>query len=449
MRARTPVVLLLSFVLVQVAEVRSPAAGQDKELPKKEPDKDSSKKMEPKWPTNIGGKGLKDWLKDATENPDPAVREFALKTLPGFGPDGRKECSKKLLQRMTAERDPGVKFTVFNVAATLGLEDSDLPDAISHLANVVDGAAPGGLSRLHAIQTLAMFGPKAEGAVTKLTGGACNDPAYETRRTIAQCLGRVGFNERTGPNLKALNRLAATLAHDISAAVRMEALQSLVVLGPPWAGPPPGKGVPAPTNWKDAKYIADRMRERLVVRKGGGIVEADKQLEIWCRVVLMRFDEKELVNEDHLNAITKNLEDTSDLGPKLQALQALALFGERAGTQVDKVVPLLTNEDPLVMTGVLTALSAMGVKGEPALDSLVKTEKFWAEKRDKRQKDDDFKKLVANLKPEELKQVINALTEEQMRLAVANTIKYIKDSKPGKPGGDMVGAAPAAGDKKP
>jgi hypothetical protein len=163
----------------------------------------------------------------------------------------------------------------------------------------------------------------------------------------------------------------------------------------------------------------------------------------------MRFDEKELVNEDHLNAITKNLEDTSDLGPKLQALQALALFGERAGTQVDKVVPLLTNEDPLVMTGVLTALSAMGVKGEPALDSLVKTEKFWAEKRDKRQKDDDFKKLVANLKPEELKQVINALTEEQMRLAVANTIKYIKDSKPGKPGGDMVGAAPAPGDKKP
>lgn len=453
MRVRIPALILLFAFLALTAYTPSSAGGQAKDPPKgkeQEKEKESAKPGEFKWPTNIGGKGVKDWLKDATENPDPAIREFALKTLPSFGPDGRKECSKKLLQRMSAERDPGVRLTVYTTVGVLGVEDSELKDTITLLANVVDNGLAGGMSRLRAIQALAMFGSKAEGAVVKLTGRACDDPAYETRRTIANTLALVGFSEKSGPNLLALNRLAGTFSKDESAAVRMEALQSLVLLGPPWAGPPMGKGLPGPINWKDAKYVADRMRERLAVTKTRGIVEHDKQLEIWCRVVLMRFDQKELDSEEHLNAITKNLSDTSELGPKLQALQALALFGERAGTQVDKVVLLLTDEDPLVMTGVLTALSAMGVKGEPALEALAKTEKLWADKREKRQKDDDFKKAVLNLKPEEIKRVIDSLNEEQMRIAVANTIKYIRDSKPGKPGGDMAAAAPPpAGDKKP
>ena len=42
------------------------------------------------------------------------------------------------------------------------------------------------------------------------------------------------------------------------------------------------------------------------------------------------------------------------------------------------------------------------------------------------------------------------LNEEALRSDVAFTIKFIKDSKPGKPGGDMAAATPPpAGDKKP
>jgi hypothetical protein len=296
-----------------------------------------------------------------------------------------------------------------------------------------------------------MFGPKAEGAVAKLTGNACKDPAYETRRMIAQCLAHVGYNEKTGPNLKALNRLAATLAKDPCAAVRMEALQALVALGPPWAGPSPGKGVPGPINWKDATFIADRMRDRLVVTKTNGIVEHDKQLEIWCRIVLMRFDQKELEKEDHLNAISKNFDPNSEggLGAKIQALQALALFGERAAKQVDKVVPLLSDGEDVIVVAALTTLRAMGIKGQPALDELEKREKHWAQKLEERKKEKDYQKVVLNLKTEEIKYVISTLKEEQMRMAFAGTIKFIKDSKPGKPGGDMAAAAPApAGDKK-
>jgi HEAT repeat protein len=445
MRARVPATLMLAAFIAAFASARAPAPrAQDKEPPKGG-EKDPAKQPEFKWPTQIGGKGLADWLKDATESNDPAVREFALKTLPGFGPDARKMCSRKLLARMRAEPDPGVKFTVFSTVATLGLEDSELQDGIVILANIVDNGAAGGLSRLHAVESLAMFGSKAEGAIPQLTGKACLDPAYVTRRTIAETLARVGFNEKSGPNLKALNRLAATLAKDESAAVRMAALQSLVLLGPPWAGPPPGKGLPGPTDWKACKTVVESMKSRLVVRKSLGIVESDKQLEIWCRVVLMRFDQKELANEEHLDEITKNLSPTSEIGPKLQALQALVLFGERAGSQVDKVVPLLKEEDPLVLAAVLGTLASMGVRAEPAIPELENTEKFWAEKLAKRKKEEDFKKAIVNLKPEEVKRVVDSLTEEQMRLATANTIKFIKDSKPGKPGGDKVGAAAAPG----
>jgi hypothetical protein len=452
MPARTPAFLLLAAFLALAAHVPSPVAGQDRDPPKeKEKGKDEAKPHEFKWPTQIGGKGLVDWLKDATENPDPAVREFALKTLPGFGPDARKACSRRLLARMTAEPDPGVRLTVYSTAATIGLEDSELPEGIRILANIVDRGS--GMSRYNAIQALAMFGSKAERAMLQLTGQACNDPAYETRRTLASALASVGFNEKTGPNVLALNRLAANFAKDESAAVRMAALQSLVLLGPPWAATrKPDDPLPPKINWKDAKFVADRMRDRLAVRKSGGVVESDKQLEIWCRVVLMRFDETELLEDTHLIAITKNLDQTSELGPKLQALQALALFGERAGSRVDDVVPVLKDEDPLVLGAVFTALASMGVKGRPAVPELERVEKLWAEKREKRIEQEDFKKAVANLKPDEVKRVVASLQEEQVRKSVADTIEFINKSKPGKPGGDMAAApppGPGAADKKP
>ena len=405
MSAQAPAIVLLAGCIALINASFLHASIQDKDPPKdKENDKkDPEKPYEFKWPTQIGGKGVLDWLKDATESPDPAVRDFALKTLPSFGPDATKKCSKKLLVRMSREPDPGVKFTVFSTVATLGLDDPELQDGIAHLANIVDEGAAGGVSRFQAVKALAMFGSKAEGAISKLTGQACLDPAYETRRTIAETLARVGFNEKTGPNLKALNCLAATLAKDRSAAVRMAALQSLVYLGPPWAGSPPGKGLPGPTDWPACKTVVENMKSRLVVRKTLGIVETDKQLEIWCRVVLMRFDQKELASEDHLNEITKNLAATSELGPKLQALQALVLFGERAGTQVDKVVPLLKDEDTFVLAAVLATLASMGVEGKPAIAELENTEKFWTEKLEKRKKEEDYKKAVINLKPDEVK----------------------------------------------
>jgi hypothetical protein len=306
-----------------------------------------------------------------------------------------------------------------------------------------------------------MIGPKAEGMVYMVAGRALDDPSYETRRSIANTLGRIGFDEVTGPNHKALNALAGTLARDVSAAVRMEALQSIVILGPPWEKPK-GKGAPPgppPIDWAAPTTIAvaDAMRVRIGAVKGKGAVETDKQIEIWCRVVLMRFDQKELATDAHLQAIAKNLGDT-EVGPQIQALQALTLFGERSAVVISDVLKAIKVDDPAVKTiadfeptvfaTALATLASMGEKAKGTASHLQRIEQKLEKMREERKKDPELQKLIANLKPDDLKLVYASLQEEQLRMAVAETIKFINASKPGRPGPDPP-AAPMPVEKKP
>jgi hypothetical protein len=476
MRSRTPAAFLLC-TLLSASAYTQPPKDPPKDVPKeKDKDKgptDPDKRY--KWPTEIAGKNLAAWLKDVT-NPDPAVREFALKTLPNFGPENVREAAgagKLLVNRLRftgdgGEPDPGVRLTLFNAIAVVGFKDErDEKEALRILGVTVDQAPSGELRRLQAVQALGMFGPKAEDQVARLTGVALRDPAYETRRSIANTLARIGFDERKGPNIAALRALAGTLSHDVSAAVRMEALQSLVILGPPWAGPaaPGGKGPPPAIDQPAANYIADAMRTRLGLPPGkanppiGKVpvvkgpapkkLETDKQLEIWCRVVLMRFDPTE-INNANLAEISKHIAD-AELGPRLQALQALSLFGEQAGERIQDVVPALRDEEPVVVSTTLNTLAAMGVKAEGAVPVLEELQKKWEKRREDKMKENfkdlQFKDAFEKLKAKEKEQLIATMSEEQMRKAIENTIAWIKKSKPGWPGGDPPPApAPA---KKP
>lgn len=386
-----------------------------------------------KWPTNIAGKGVQEWLKEV-DDPDPGKREMALNTLPAFGPDVIKICSRKIVERMRNEKDPSVRMAAYRTAVTLGLDDRDWKDAITILANAVDQGVPGSQTRLAAVQALAALGPKAESAVSALTGVVCQDPSYVIRQAVANALGQVGGNETYGPNVRALNRLAGTLASDIAAAVRMEALQSLVLLGPPWTGRRNKPQDPPPIDWKQAAYVADRMRERLSSPKGKR-GEFDPQIEIWVRVVLMRFDPKE-IGDTHLNAIAKHL-TSSELGPRLQALQALSLFAEQAarGKRLEAVAQLLPADsltnvqtiNPIEFNLVLTCLVSMGKEAQGVLPTLEKLEKTFEKLRDKRMQEEDFKRAVMNLGPKQTReQLIASLPEEQLRLSVAQAIKYIR-----------------------
>jgi hypothetical protein len=463
MRSRIPAALMLAALITAALPDQPTAFGQESKSPKdkdKEPTKEPTKIPTPKWPTEISGKNMDAWLKDVI-HPDPAIRESALRTLPSFGPSVQKAAGKLLVVRMTREPDPGVRMVVYQTIAAIGFDESDKNDekeAIRLLSIAIDNAPAGSYTRLQAVQAISAFGPKAYDAVGQVAGQSATDPSYETRRAIANTLSRIGFSETHGPNQKALDRLSGTLARDPSVSVRMEALQSLVLLGPPWAEklPPKAKNPPK-INQEGADIVADNMRHRLGIAKGKsapvGAPEPDKQLEIWCRVVLMRFDPKEITDKN-LDAIAKHIDPKNALGPKLQALQALALFGERAGDQCGDVVTVLGEGDPLVVSTALQTLAAMGIKAHGAVPELVKMEQKWAKLREERMKanlkDKQFLDFYTKLEEKEKKQVIDSLAEEQTRKGIEETIKWIRASKEGKPGGDLANppAAPAPEPKK-
>lgn len=344
------------------------------------------------WPTDIYGRKPADFVKDLTDL-DPFVRETALRTLPNFGPSMKKEAglSKGLLARMdfTKEGDPGVRAAAFEAAAAIGFDGkADFDEAVRLLFVTADKAAPGSAGRLHAVTALITVGPKAGAAIPSLVGPPAEDPAWATRQAVAQALGSVGFNDQTGPSQKALECLAKNLAKDRSAAVRLAALQSLVVLGPPLMPRPPGavplKDVKNPADYPKrneaaAVPLVEALRLRLApVRpvsgekpSATGVVEKDPQVEIFVRLVLMRFDPKE-ITDANLSGITKHLTGT-ETGVKLVALDALAtLGGEPAARKLDEVVRLLSDENPVIVAGAATAIVAMGAGAKPAIPALEK-----------------------------------------------------------------------------
>ncbi|MBX9583850.1 MAG: HEAT repeat domain-containing protein, partial [Gemmataceae bacterium] len=360
----------------------------------------------PEWPTEINGKRAADYVKDLTTDLDPYIRWLALRALPAFGPAVRKEAglAKAILARMDFQKelDPGVRAAAFEAAGAIGFDSpNDFDEAVRLLFVTADQAGKGSAARLYAVQALTTVGPKAWKAVPVLISpNVYDDPAYETRAAVATCLGSVAFNELTGPSPKALTCLAEKLAHDRSAAVRLAAMQSLVVLGPPFLPRPPGAPAVPIKDAKDPKDLPKRdegataaltasIRRRLAPAKGEkggatGLVERDPQVEVFVRLALMRFDPKE-VDDENLTGITKYLSG-KDTGVKLVALNALiTLGGEPAARKIDDVVKALADEHPAVAGAAVTCLAGMGDRAKGAIPALEKLKDRGATKEEKEQ----------------------------------------------------------------
>ncbi|QDU22343.1 HEAT repeat domain-containing protein [Urbifossiella limnaea] len=353
----------------------------------KDKDKGGSTSVKAEWPKTINGRTLAETIRD-TRDLDPAVRERSLRTIPGFGPEivrQERDWPKAVLERMAAdkERDPGVRAGAYEAVGAVGLEkDADVKEAVRILFLAAEQGASGGGARLHAIQTLAAFGSKAEGAVNYLVGPPMIDFAYETRRSVAFTLGRIAYNDHSGPSARAQEALFK-LAADHSAPVRMEAYQSLVILGPPLAPrdpkAPPLKDLKAdPPRSEDrvAAYVAS-IKKRLApapAPKTGespsptGVVERDKQVEIMARLVLMRYEPKEL-NDENLSAVAKYAND-KEVGPRLQALNVLGNIGPAAARKIDDVVKALTAEDADVVLAAVTTLVQFGPTSKAAIPAV-------------------------------------------------------------------------------
>src|SRR5439155_26603207 len=119
--------------------------------------------------------------------------------------------------------------------------------------------------------------------------------------------------------------------------------QALMLLGQASDGvKKPGMMMPPPINAKAAAIIIQSMKYRVGdphAKPPTPATEKDKQVEIWARLVLMRFDPKE-VNDDNLDAFAKCLTG-AEPAVKVQALNAIGIVGELAAKKLTEVVRVL------------------------------------------------------------------------------------------------------------
>jgi HEAT repeat protein len=100
------------------------------------------------------------------------------------------------------------------------------------------------------------------------------------------------------------------------------------------------------------------------------LVERDKQVELWVRFVLMRFDTKE-INDENLGAIAKAISHP-DQGPRIQALAILGMTGEFGAKKIDDIIKALGDDDLLVVQSAISSLATLGYNAKPALPELRK-----------------------------------------------------------------------------
>jgi HEAT repeat protein len=319
----------------------------------------------PKYPDQVAGKNLAGWLKELREATDPGVREAAVRVIPMFGPPARSPSLKPLIAALTRETDPGVRTVIVD---TLGIIGADTPDEGKDIAEalgliLINKSGPGSPIRLNVIRGLTNYGTQAASALANILA-VKTDPAWETRRAIAHALGRIAYptDPVRGPATNVLNALSTDYLKDASAAVRVEAAQSLILLGPPGYRPP------NPNNPADPGDYAVKVKPYLDAAVSALKVEKDKGAQIWLQFLVMRYDGSQ-VTESNVRAIANHIAG-DDLDARVQALNALVMLQDKAVPAVPAITGLLKSDDPSTRAMAINTLTALGPVAKSALPEL-------------------------------------------------------------------------------
>ena len=312
------------------------------------------------WPKEIMGKNLDAWVREMKSSRDASTRDQAIRTVPLFGPDSMKAASANLLFALTKDPDINVKLTAIATIPVLGFDLPEREAGLNALVNIVkpnSGAASH--TRYETVMCLANCGPIARRAIPTLAEYTIFDQnSWQNRKAAVYALGRLGVpvGPETGPDLQAVKALVKCLRTETSHQIRREAINSLLLLGPPRIE----------AAWRD-------LRDALIHT----MRDPDHSIEIWARVAYIR-TELELIkpNDPNLAALAKYL-TSSDLARKAEALQAFGLLGDEAKSRLADIIAVATNEkEELVMVGtaiwVLAQIPAETAKILPVLDQLKK-----------------------------------------------------------------------------
>ncbi len=342
----------------------------------------------PKSPSEVGGKSLEAWLGEFKSD-DPTVRELAVKAMHGFDREAVRRAAVRPLLKLLDDKDPGVRINAILAVNAIGFDKvEDMQEAAAKLAATIRNTHDGSVIRLHAARTLAGFGTEGHKAIPTLLT-IVDDPSWETRQAVAAALGRVGlplFGEAyvadgpttvkvpklaRPPSDSAMSTLNLRMIRDPSAAVRAEACQALVVLGPPRPANPadyPAKAGPF------IKTISDRLA-----------AEKDTAVKIWLQLLIVMYDDRQF------DTVLKSLGTqaaSAEPAVRVQALQALALLGPKARPALASVTGAMFQPDDKAYVAA-TAVNTLMSMGDEARAGLADLERLEAET-----KNENLKKLV-------------------------------------------------------
>jgi HEAT repeat protein len=311
----------------------------------------------------IGGKKFDDWLHDLKDH-DPSVVENAIRTVPLYGTLAREAAPILIAKVKTYSRDLdiSIKSNIAIFLGTVGGNDGDQDDAVRALKTLLDDSES--YVRYQAAIALGRYGPDAKAAIPSLLNKLSDYKNWEVRRACAQALGTVALPRKGGTPVE--NRVLTALRSRVSqdsekcAQVRLEAIHSLVLLGPPASSSPAGQSTEQALKQsieQSLRLAADRDRD-LTVR-------------IWAHVALMRMGK---VDEKRLAALGKLL-DHKLLGVRCQAARAIGSIGPEASSQIGNLKVALQDKEPTMVGWAIWALGQMGtaaLSAVPAIETVAK-----------------------------------------------------------------------------
>jgi HEAT repeat protein len=285
--------------------------------------------------SQIGGKTLKQWTREILDA-DPGVRENAIRTVILFGKDAQEAVPSLITELSDQDTSLRVNAAIALGLIGLGPNERDVQKGVDGLKRLLFDSQT--IVRFQAATALGRIGKDGRPAIANLVVAIGDRDSWEVRKAAAFALGSTA-GSKDGPDARAVRALTTTL-HDYCAQVRLEAVMSLIFLGPPQK---------------------EQDRNTLVGALTYLFSDKDKPVAIWARVAVMRMGK---VASEHLAAIAVLLKSPDAL-TRVQALRAFMMIGPEAKSRLSDVIEALDDRDPTVTVWAMSALVEIGRDDQP------------------------------------------------------------------------------------
>jgi HEAT repeat protein len=304
---------------------------------------------QPKYPTEVGGKSLSQWLVLLKDN-DPSVREDAIRAVVLFGPVTGDTLSI-MLERLV-DFDAGPRSTAVTAFCICDLKKEDFKYVVEALTKRLNynpddrNREPQAAIRLLAALALSRFGEDARSAIPALVDSTRDPSSFEIRRAAVRAITSASYVKGGPADIRGYAAVVERLGDkEPAAAVRMEAIVCLGYLG----------------KCSDQK-LQQAVEQRLIAIARG----SDRVMGIMATVSLMMIEHPV---EQLIADVGKDVKH-KDLSVRLTAIRAVGIMGSRAKQFVPDLIAGLSDKEPMVIFQCCMSLAAMGKEGMPAVAAL-------------------------------------------------------------------------------